>query len=210
MNHRLGLSIFALLVAASLIGAPITMLDWSQEADFTTEPIEESEINENSPVLQYDNLPNSAQDPVRQAIESPDGHYTIYGQEDFPDRFFYSDTISPGKGQYIIAYEGQYYRLYTMAGGGFFFVYLFYQLPFIIYGVLLAGVAFTPSQGLTGPRTEALITVPGIAFHLLGPEFDFPLLAPMQFVKLGVLAVIVVLIGLLGSYLRENNILAAN
>ncbi|WP_146418199.1 tumor necrosis factor receptor family protein [Haloarcula hispanica] len=204
MNYRLVHSIFALIVAASLIGAPITMLDWSQEADFTTEPIEESDINENSPVLQYDNLSNSAQDPVRRAIESPDGHYTIYGHEDFPDRFFYSDTINPGKGQYVIAYEGQYYRLFTMSGGGFFFVYLVYQLPFIIYGALLAGVAFMPSQGWTGTRTEALITVPGIAFHLLGPEFDFPLLAPIQFVKLGVIAVIVVLIGLLWAYMRER------
>ncbi len=92
-----------------------------------------------------------------------------------------------------------------MSGGGFFFVYLVYQLPFIIYGALLAGVAFMPSQGWTGTRTEALITVPGIAFHLLGPEFDFPLLAPIQFVKLGVIAVIVVLIGLLWAYMRERN-----
>ncbi|WP_137685342.1 hypothetical protein [Haloarcula mannanilytica] len=110
----------------------------------------------------------------------------------------------------MIVYEGQYYRLRTGGGGGFFFVYLFYQLPFIIYGVLLAAVAFMPSKGLTGPRTELLIAVPGIVFHLLGPEFDFPLLAPMQFVKLGVLAVIVVLIGLLWAYLRERNIVAAN
>jgi hypothetical protein len=210
MNHRLVLSIFALLVAASLIGAPITMLDWGQQASLSTNPIEESDINTNSPVLQYENLPNSAQDPVRRAIESPDGYHTIYGQEDFPEPFNYGDNINPGQGQYVIVYEGQYYRLRTSASGGFFFVYLFYQLPFIIYGILLAAVAFLPSEGLTGPRTEALITVPGIAFHLLGPEFDFPLLTPMQFVKLGILAVIVVLVGLLGSYLREKNILAAN
>jgi len=47
-------------------------------------------------------------------------------------------------------------------------------------------------------------------FHLLGPEFDFPLLTPMQFVGLGVLAVILVLIGLLWAATREANILAAN
>jgi hypothetical protein len=199
------LSIFALLVAASLIGAPFTMSDWAQQADFTSDPIEKSEINDEMPVLQYENLSNSAQEAVRQSIESPDGHYTIYGNEDFPDRFFYSDTVDPGKGMYVIAYENQYYRLHTARGGGFFFVYLFYQLPFIIYGVLLTGVAYTTRQGRTGNRTAALTTVPGIAFHVLGPEFDFPVLTPMQFATLGVLAVIVGLIGLLWAY-RESRI----
>ncbi|MDS0222450.1 hypothetical protein NDI54_13970 [Haloarcula sp. S1AR25-5A] len=210
MNRRLVHSIFALLVAASLIGAPITMLDWGQQASFSVNPVEESDISENSPILQYERLPNSAQDPVRRAIESPDNYYTIYGQEDFPEPFNYGDNINPGQGQYVIVYEEQYYRLRTSASGGFFFVYLFYQLPFIIYGALLAVVAFLPSQGWTGTRTEALITVPGIVFHLLGPELDFPLLPPMQFVKLGVLAVIVVLIGLLWSYMREKNIIATD
>lgn len=210
MNRRVMLSFFALLVAFSLVGAPITMADWGEQATFSSEPIEKSDIDADTPLLQYERLSNSAQDAVRQTIESPDGHYTVFGEEDWPDRFFYSDYAAPGRGMYAIAFEGQYYRLTTYASGGFPFVYWLYQLPFIIYGLILGGVAYTSLQGRTATRTAALTTVPGIAFHLLGPEFDFPLLTPRQFVGLGVLAMIVALIGLLWASLKATNILATN
>jgi|AntRauMinimDraft_4_1070384.scaffolds.fasta_scaffold02512_4 hypothetical protein len=210
MDRRSILSLFALLVAFSLVGAPITMADWGEQATFSSEPIEESDVDEDTPLLQYDSLSSSAQDAVRRTIESPDGHYTVFGTEDWPDRFSYSDYSAPGRGVYAIAYEGQYYRLTTYASGGFPFIYWLYQLPFIIYGVVLAGVAYRSFQGRTATRSAALTSVPGIVFHLLGPEFDFPLLTPMQFVGLGVLAVILVLIGLLWAATREANILAAN
>lgn len=199
----------ATIVAFSLVGAPITMGDWGEQAGFSSDPIKKSDVNKDTPVLQYDNLSNSAQDAVRRTIESPDGYYTVYGKDDFPDRFFYSDTVAPDRGLYVISYEGQYYRLFTSASGGFPIIYWLYQLPFIIYGVLLAGVAYTSSQGQTATRTLALTTVPGIAFHFLGPEFDFPLLTPVRFVGLGVLAVIGVLIGILWASMREANMMAA-
>ena len=210
MNRRSILPLFALLVAFSLVGAPITMADWGEQASFSSELIEKSEIDGDTPLLQYDSLSNSAQDAVRRTIESPDGHYTVFGNEDWPDRFFYSDHSAPGRGVNAVAYEGQYYRVTTYAGGGFPFIYWLYQLPFIIYGVVLAGVAYTSFQGRTEARTAALTAVPGIAFHLLGPEFDFPLLTPRQFIGLGVLAVILVLTGLLWAAMREMNIMASN
>ncbi|CQH63900.1 uncharacterized protein HHUB_4219 (plasmid) [Halobacterium hubeiense] len=210
MNRRVILSLFALLVAFSLVGAPITMADWGEQATFSSERIEKSDIQGDTPLLQYDSLSNSAQDAVRRTIESPDGHYTVFGNEDRPDRFFYSDYAAPGQGLYAIAYEGQYYRFTTYASGGFPFVYWLYQLPFIIYGLILGGVSYTSLQGRTTARTAALTAVPGIAFHRLGPEFDFPLLTPMQFVGFGVLAVILVLIGLLWASLRETTIMAPN
>lgn len=210
MNRRLVLSVFALLVSFSLVGAPLTMSDWSEQAAFSSEPIEKSDVDADTPLLQYESLSNSAQDAVRRTIESPDGHYTVFGNEDWPDRFFYSDYAAPGRGMYAIAYEGQYYRLTTYASGGFPFVYWLYQLPFIIYGVVLGGVAYTSLQGRTAARTAALTAAPGIAFHLLGPEFDFPLLTPRQFVGFGVLAVILALIGLLWASLKATNILATN
>ena len=73
-------------------------------------------------------------------IESPDGSHTVYGREDWPDRFHYSDYTAPGRGTYAIVYGGQYYRLDTYAGGGFPFVYWILELPFVAYGLLLGTV----------------------------------------------------------------------
>ncbi|MGB9965759.1 hypothetical protein [Halobacterium hubeiense] len=210
MDRGLVLSVFALLVAVSLVGAPVTMADWGEQATFSADPIEKSDIREDTPLLQYDKLSTSAQDAVRRTIESPDGHYTIFGQDDWPDQFFYSDYSAPGQGLYAIAYDGQYYRLTTSAGGGFPFVYWLYQLPFIVYGLILGGVAYTSLQGRFAPRTAALTAVPGIAFHFLGPEFDFPLLTPRQFIGLGALAVIVALTGLLWAAIRGTDAMPAN
>lgn len=205
MNRRLVLASFAVIIALSLVGAPVTMADWGEQASFSTERIEKSEVDEETPLLYYENLPEPARNAVRRAIDSPDGSYTVYGYEDWPDRFFYSDYSAPGQGMYAIVYEEQYYRLYTYAGGGFPFVYWLYELPFIVYGLLLGWIAYGAYQGGISARTTTLATVPGIAFHLLGPEFDFPLLAPMQFVTLGILTTIVTAIGLVRASTRETN-----
>jgi len=205
MRRRSVLALFAVIVALSLVGSPITMSDWSEPASFSTEQIEESEIDEQTPLLHYDKLPNSAQTAVQRAIESSDGYYIVYGQEDWPDRFFYSDYANPGQGMYAIVYEEQSYRLYTYAAGGFPFIYWLYELPFIIYGLILGWVGYRTSQGGFSTRTAALTTGPGIVFHLLGPEFDFPLLAPGQFTILGAVTTIIAGIGLLYISTRGTN-----
>lgn len=204
MDRQLVLALLAAIVALSLVGSPVTMADWGEQASFSVEPIEKAEAGEETPLLKYDNLSLPAQTAVRRAIESPDGSHVVYGQEDWPDRFFYSDYSAPGQGLYDIAYEGQYYRLYTAAGGGFPFVYWLFELPFIVYGGLLGGVAYGSARGRFSTRTAALTTAVGITFHLLGPEFDFPLLAPMQFAILGVLATTAAVIGLIRASARET------
>ncbi|WP_396611545.1 hypothetical protein ACH9L7_15285 [Haloferax sp. S1W] len=196
MVRRGVFALLAALVALSLVAAPATMADWGEQAVFSVERIDESQVREETPVLQYDSLPADAQDAVRNAIESPDGSNTVYGAEDWPDQFFYSDYSAPGNGLYAVVYEGQHYRLYTYAGGGFPFVYWLYELPFVVYGVALAWVASRTHRGSLSPQTAALATAPGVAFHLLGPEFDFPLLDPMQFIGLGVAATVVLGVGL--------------
>jgi len=188
MAYRSVLGIVAALVAVSLVGAPVTMADWGEQATFSVERVAGSDIGEETPVLQYGNLSQSAQDAVRRARDSPDGTHTVYGSEDWPDRFFYSDYTRPGRGSYAVVHEEQYYRLYTSAGGGFPIVYWVSELPFIIYGVVLGLLTYGMYHRGTSPRFVLLATGPGIGFHLLGPEFDFPLLDPVQFAALGILA----------------------
>lgn len=180
-----------MVVAISLILAPFTMADWNQQASFSVEPVDRSEISESMPIILYTNLPPDAQDAVRAAIESPDGYHVVYGVDDWPDRFFYSDYARPGRGQYVVRYDGDYYRLTTFASRGFPIGFWVLELPFIIYGLLLARVANRTSRGEQSTGVLGLVTIPGIGFHLIGPEFDFPILEPMQFVWLGMAAVIV-------------------
>jgi hypothetical protein len=192
MDRRSILALLVALVGISLVGSPLTMADWGEQAHHSTERIERTDVDSEIPILRYENLSNSAQNAVRRAIESPDGDHTVYGREDWPDRFFYSDYAAPGQGRYAVVYEGQYYRLETYAGGGFPFVYWLYELPFVVYGLVLGGVAAGTYRGAVPTGAASFATALGVAFHLLGPEFDFPLVAPMQFVALGAVGTVVV------------------
>lgn len=195
MHLRQPVALLAVVVALSLVAAPVTMSDWGEQATFSLEKVPQSSIDEETPVLEYTNLSADAQTAVHRAIESPDGYYTVYGHEDWPDQFFYSDYSAPGQGQYAIVYEGQYYRLYTYAGGGLSFIYWLYELPFISYGLFLGWVARSTYVRKTSPSEAVLITALGVGFHLLGPEFDFPLLTSMQFIGLGVVTTTVAIMG---------------
>ncbi len=188
MRPRQVVALLAIVVAFSLVTAPAVMSDWGEQGTFSVEKISESNIHQDTPVFEYTNLPADAQSAVRQAINDPEGHHTVYGQDKWPDEFFYSDYSAPGQGLYVIAYQGQFYRLHTYAGGGFPFVYWLYEVPFISYGLLLGWVARRTYRGETTPSRALLSTVPGVGFHLLGPEFNFPVLTPMQFVGLGSVA----------------------
>lgn len=205
MDRRQIASLGIVVVALSLVGAPITMADWGEQATVSVERIDESQVDEEAPILRFERLSTNAQDAVRRAIESADGHHTVYGYEDWPDRFFYSDYIAPGQGLYVVVYEGQHYRLTTYAGGGFPFVYWLFELPFVVYGVVLLWVGRFAYRETRSSYAVAVATLLGIAFHLLGPEFDFPVLAPKQFVGLGVVATIAVVTGVVRDSVRERN-----
>lgn len=109
----------------------------------------------------------------------------------------------------MIVYEGQYYRVTTYASGGFPFVYWLFELPFVAYGLVLVLVARQAFRGTIPAGTTVLLTVPGITFHLLGPESDFPFLEPMQFVGLGVLTTVAAVTGLVWTSVRERRITGA-
>ncbi|AQL41647.1 hypothetical protein BV210_02475 [Halorientalis sp. IM1011] len=204
MDSRSVLVVIAALVAVSLVGAPVTMGDWGEQASFSVERTTQSDVPEEVPTLRYEDLSPPAQDVVRRTIRSPDGHLTIYGREDWPDQFFYSDYTAPGRGSYAIVYEGQYYGLYTSASGGFPIFYWLLELPFIIYGLMLGWIVYNESHRETPSRVTLFATGPGIGFHLLGPEFDFPLLGPMQFAGLGILAVTGLAAGLVWRGRRDG------
>jgi hypothetical protein len=192
MDSQSVLALLALVAAFSLVAAPVTMADWGEQATFHTEPVERAEIREDTPILQYDSLSIPAQNAVRNAIESPDGFHIVYGWEDAPDEFFYSDYARPGQGEYAVTYQDQHYYLRTMAGGGFPFVYWLYELPFVIYGLMLGWVGYGLLRGRGDVALSTAAVGLGFGFHLLGPEFDFPLLAPMEFVTFGAISMAVV------------------
>ncbi|QLG61671.1 hypothetical protein [Halorarum salinum] len=192
------LALLAVLVALSLVGSPATMADWGEQASFSVEPVERSEVDGETPVLRYETLSSDARSAVRRAVESPDGHHVVYGSGDRPEEFFYSDYAVPGQGVYAVVYEGRHYRLTTYAAGGFPFVYWLLELPFVAYGLVLAWVGYPAYRGERSARFAALAVATGVAFHLLGPEFDFPLLDPMQFVGLGAVATVLLAGWLIG------------
>ncbi len=197
MNIRIYVVLFAGIVALSLIAAPLTMMDWGEQAIFETSQIDSSEIQEDMPVLSFDGLTSSAQKAVGAAITSPDGSHTVFGSDDWPEAFSYTDAASAGQGLYVIDYEDQYYRLYTYEHGAFPVVYWLYELPFIGYGLGLGLIAYRVYQDELGAVVAGIVAVPGIAFHLIGPEFEFPVLAPLQYSGLGLLAVLILIGGLL-------------
>lgn len=200
MRREQVVALVVAVLALSLLFAPVTMWDWSEQASFSVERIDESDVDEETPVLQYHSLSPQAQRAVESAIRSPDGHHVVYGREDFPDDFAYSDHSEPGYGLYVVVYEGQHYQLYTYAGGSFPFVYWLYELPFVLYGALLLWVATRTARGERSSRAASLAALPGVVIHLLGPEFDFPLVAPGTLVAFGVVS----LVALAGVLARER------
>jgi len=184
-----------LLVALTLLAAPVTMGDWGEQASHSVEAVDESGLVEGTPVIEYESLSPTAQAAVRDAIESRVGMHTVYGTEDWPNRFRYSDSASPGSGIYGIEYEGQLYELRTAAGAGFVFIYWLYQLPFVLFGLVLWPAGTNTQWGDAPPAFAATGAVAGVAFHLLGPEFDFPLVEPRVFAALGVVALVAYALG---------------
>ncbi|MFC7202575.1 hypothetical protein ACFQJC_03550 [Haloferax namakaokahaiae] len=190
MSRRAVFALFAAVVGLSLVASPVLMSDWDEQAVLIADPIEQSQLDDEVPVLQYDDLSPDAQTAVRKAITPPDGSHIVYGREDWPDEFFYSDYASPGSGQYAVVYQDQYYELMTYAGGSFPFVFWSYELPLIGYGFVLLWLTKRTYLGRYPIRNIVPLAALGVIFHLLGPEFDFPVLEPMQLVGLWTVAAV--------------------
>jgi hypothetical protein len=194
VSPRSVLSVLALVVAVSLIGAPLTMHDWGEKAHIGAEPIENtSNLPEETPVLQYESLSPNAQQAVRVAIQR--GGVTIYGTEDWPDEFAYGDVLEPGSGRYVVVYEGQPYRVTTVGGlgvGNDPVERTAFQLPFVGYGLFLLYVTRQTDSDDRSLRTPGAFVAVGASFHLLGPEFDFWMLSPIGYSALGFIGFLVI------------------
>lgn len=203
MESRFVLAIIALLIGVSLVGAPWTMADWNERASMSVEQTEESQVEEGVPVIHYGNLSTDAQSAVRRAIDAPGGRIEIYGKDDWPARFRYSDTIGPGRGLYAIVSDDQYYELTTYAMGNLMFIV--YQIPPFLYGWLLLPVALQLGRGRYRKDSCSVAIAVGLSFHLLGPRFDFPIIEGWQLFLVGVAATVVLAFALLrGSFASED------
>lgn len=196
MDRRLGLG-FALLVAVLLVTNPLYTLSNADEPEYdhSIDRVDPEEIPDKIDVLQYDSLSPSAQGVVDEALVDPDGHETVAGEENKPPEFFYSDTTSPNRGQYVIEQNGTYYELSTAAGGGIFGVARLIQQLLQVLGV---GVVLTVIGMRESPRFPAAVA--GVAAAPLsligvglydGVELLVLLATLASFVVIGALAVVV-------------------
>jgi hypothetical protein len=185
------LAVLALLVAVSLIGAPLTMHDWSTQSHHAV--VASGDEVDRQAEYQYDALSPTGQDVVRETIA--EGQYRTYGDDGRVSAFSYADYGQ----RYVVAYEGTRYEIVTLALGGFPFVYWVMELPFVLYGLLLGLAVRRLDRGTEGYGVVTAAAVAGASFHLLGPEFDFPVLSPDGFVGLGTVAAL-----LLGTWLARG------
>jgi len=166
------------------------MHDWGEKAAIGAEPIENtSSVPEEKAVLQYESLSPNAQQAIR--VASQRGGVTIYGTEDWPEEFSYTDVV----GQYVVVYEGQPYRVSTVGGpgvGNYPVERTAFQLPFVGYGLFLLYVKRQTDRDDLSSRTPAAFVGVGTSFHLLGPEFDFWMLSPIGYSALGFVGFLVI------------------
>ncbi|MFD1688139.1 hypothetical protein ACFR95_02560 [Halolamina salifodinae] len=166
------------------------MHDWGEKAAIHAEPIENtSGVPEETRVLQYESLSPNAQQAIRVAIQR--GGVTIYGTEDWPKEFSYTDVL----GRCVVVYEGQSYRVTTAGGPGVGtnpVERTALQLPFVGYGLFLLYVERQTDRDDLSPRTSGAFVAVGASFHLLGPEFDFWMLGPVGYSALGVVGFLVI------------------
>lgn len=201
MVRRRVVALCTLLVGVSLVGAPVTMADWGEQASHSVEPVDPDEVHDEMPVYRSENLSAAGQRAVRRAVESPDGRSVEYGREDWPEEFQYSDDV----GYYVVVYEGQHYQLTTYASGGFPFLYWVFELPFVAYGLVLGWLGVGVTRETRSEAVALALTGVGVGFHRLGPAFDFPILDPGPFVLLGLLAAVLVPLGFVVQAVRDRS-----
>lgn len=190
MSARSAISLLSLIVAVSLIGAPLTMQDWGEQYEITATQVENmSSVDKESPVYQFESLSPDMKVLVEEAIHT--GGARIYGTEDLPDGYSFTSVYSPGAGRYIVVYEGDKYRVFTGEGTGLSSspaLRILLQFPFVGYGLFLFYIRRQAKREEMSTKKSAGFIGVGAAFHLLGPEFDFWVFTAVEYSVIGALA----------------------
>lgn len=169
---RRPIALLALVLAAALVVNPLYLSFWHTQYSHSVDAVAKSDVPEEADVLAHEDLSVEGQQAVRKAIENG-GSYVVYRRANVPEEFFYSDYANLGQGLYYVQYEGDYYRLYTGLGGGFPFVYWFYESLLAAFGLALGVVGYRTYRG--GSSWPALgLAIVGVALLLGGPLARFP------------------------------------
>lgn len=169
---RRAIALLALLFAFVLVVNPLYLSFWHTQYFHSVDKIAKSDVHEEADVLAYENLSPDAQQVFRRAVEN-DGSYVVYRKSNLPEEFFYSDYANLGKGLYHVRYEGDYYRLYTGAGGGFPFTYWFYEFLLAAFGFAVGVVGYRAYLG-ESPWPAVALSVLGVGLLLGSPLLRFP------------------------------------
>ena len=170
---RRAVALVALLLAGILVVNPAYLSFWHTQYSHSVEPVAQSEVPEEADVLAYESLSSDAKHAFQKAVENG-GSYVVYHERNVPGDFFYSTDYSElGKGIYYVQYEGDYYRLGTFAGGGFPFVYWFYEALLAAFGLAVGVVGYRTYRGGSTWPAVALVVL-GVALLLGGPLTRFP------------------------------------
>lgn len=168
---RRAVALFALVLAVVLVVNPAYLSFWHSQYIHSVEAVPESEVPEAADVFAYGDLSTDGQRAFRKTVEN-DGSYVVYRRANAPDEFFYSDYATLGKGIYYVQYRGDSYRLDTWAGGGFPFVYWFYEALLAAFGLALGVAGYRTYLG-ESPWPAVALVILGIALLLGGPLTQF-------------------------------------
>lgn len=102
--------------------------------EHSVERVNESAVPAESEVLAYENLSTSGQTVFLKALNSSEGQYTAYGEENAAPEFRYSDEETA----YYVEYESEYYLLRTLSGISLGFDRVIRSL-LVLFGVLAVG-----------------------------------------------------------------------
>lgn len=126
-----------------------------QEYHHSVSPMNEADVPEAANATAYGDLSPQAQDALRAALESDDGHHVVRGEANAPPEWHYSDHSSINQGYYVITYDGAYYELETWAGS---FEAMF-GFAVALVGLFGLGIAAVGGLGLRRERPRAPATI---------------------------------------------------
>lgn len=139
----------------------------------TIDQVADGSIERSDVFFEYSDLSSSAREVVRESLAAEDGRVTYRGAGRGAPEFAYSgDFQALGHGEYIVAYENDYYRLSTSADSGFpglpeqIAAALLFAIgaPLTLFGLARTDRARVTASTLFGLGSVTLLSVVGFAW----------------------------------------------